>query len=134
MTEYIADQSQRTVDFTIGGCNDVVRFDAGDVSLSQDGKVLCVDVTLTNVCPNRRVALAALLSELDATDAEQRRGMNCMTVSGQNGSAPADIAVRGIRFVLPADISLSNGGSRRFRLRFISHYIDNEINCVDFRV
>ncbi len=134
MNEFIPAQSQRTVDFTVSGCNDMVEFDAGDVAMLQDGKLLSVDVTLKSVCPGKRVALATLLSELDSTGAEQRRGMRCMTVSAQTGDQPCDIAVRGIRFVLPADISLSSGNVRRLRLRFICHYIDSDINCMNFTI
>ena len=134
MNEFIPAQSQRTVDFTVGGCNNVVEFDAGDITMLQDGKIICINVTLKNVCPGKRVAMGVLLSELDCTGAEQRRGMHCMTIPAQTQDAPADIAVHGIRFVLTDEISLSTGTNRRLRIRFLSHYIDSEMNCMDFTV
>lgn len=134
MNEFTPTQSQRTVDFSIGGCNDVVEFDAGNITMLSDGKIVSIDVTLKNVCPGRRVALAAMLSELDCTGAEQRRGMRSMTVPAHSNETPTDIAVRGIRFVLPDDISLSSGTTRRLRLRFINHYIDNDMHCMDVTV
>ncbi len=100
----------------------------------QDGKLISIDVTLKNVCPKKRVALAALLTELDTAGTEQRRGLRCMTVPGQSGDAPADILVQGIRFVLPEDIALTSGGSRKLRARFTCHYIDSETSCFSLTV
>ena len=134
MTEYTPVQNQRTDDFTVSGCSDTAQFDAGSISIMQDGKLISIDVTLKNVCPKKRVALAALLTELGTAGTEQRRGLRCMTVPGQSGDAPADILVQGIRFVLPEDIALTSGGSRKLRARFTCHYIDSETSCFSLTV
>ena len=39
--------------------------DAGSVMLSSLGRILQLDVTVKNVCPNKRVALAVILTEVD---------------------------------------------------------------------
>ena len=97
MTEYTPVQNQRTVDFTVSGCSDTAQFDAGSISIMQDGKLISIDVTLKNVCPKKRVA-------------------------------------QGIRFVLPEDIALTSGGSRKLRARFTCHYIDSETSCFSLTV
>ena len=49
----------------IDGCEDAVILDAGSVMLSSLGRILQLDVTVKNVCPNKRVALAVILTEVD---------------------------------------------------------------------
>lgn len=134
MTEYTPVQNQRTVDFTVSGYSDTAQLDAGSITVMHDGRLVCIDVTLKNVCPKKRVALAALLTELDAAGTEQRRGLRCMTVPGHGEDAPTDILVQGIRFVLPEDIAPTSGGSRRLRVRFTCHYIDSDTSCFSLTV
>ena len=63
------------VEITIGGCQDVVEWDAGDLELSSLGRILQLSVTLKNICPYKRVALAVVLSETGAYGMEYPRGM-----------------------------------------------------------
>lgn len=53
------------VDVAISGCEDSIEFDAGDVYLESIGRILQLDVNLKNVCPNKRVALGVILTEVD---------------------------------------------------------------------
>ena len=41
------------VELVAKGCQDSVLVDLGDVSLSSQGRILQLDVTIKNVCPNR---------------------------------------------------------------------------------
>lgn len=118
---------------TMNGCESTLEFDAGYISLNSLGRILKADVTLMNVCPNRRVALAAILSELDCEGREYQRGIKILTIPAHDSGRCADVTVRCIRFVLPEELS-PHGGSgmcheRSFRLRFIANYIDLGFEC-----
>lgn len=122
------------VEIAMDGCSDTVEFDAGDLMMGSLGRIVQLSVTLRNVCPGKRVALAALLHEVDANGLEHKRGMKTMTIPAHTRQGCQDVAVRCIKFVLPEDLDVSGtAGSlcntRRFRARFIAHYIDNDFDC-----
>ena len=119
---------------TVDGCTDAVEFDAGDICMDGLGRILQLDVTLRNVCPNKRVALAALLHEVDACGCEHKRGMKTITVPAHTREGCRDVTVRCLKFVLPEDLDVSDTtgsvcNTRYFRARFIAHYIDNDFDC-----
>ena len=92
------------------------------------------DVTLKNVCPHRRVALAAILNEVDDKGIEHKRGLKTITVPAHDRPECRDVTVRCIRFVLPEDLDVSGDpdsicNQRKFKARFIAHYIDNDFEC-----
>lgn len=123
-----------TVDLTVDGCTDTVEFDAGDLVMDSLGCILQLDVTLNSVCPNKRVALAVLLSELDALDIEYKRGMKTMTIPAHTSDSCRDVTVRCIKFVLPDDLDVSGStfsicNERRFRARLIANYVDYDYEC-----
>ena len=88
-------------------------------------------MTLRNVCPLKRVALAAILTELDSQDNEHQRGMKILTIPAHNQPSCRNVTVRCIKFVLPEDEAPLVGAcnERRFRARFIAHYIDSGFAC-----
>ena len=122
------------VNITIQGCQDAVEFDAGDLGMESLGRILQLDVTIKNVCPRKRVALAAMVTEVDPRGIEYKRGMKTITVPAHTRATCHDVTVRGIKFVLPEDLDVSGGSttsicnSRRFKARFIAHYIDNDFD------
>ena len=127
----------KPAEITIDGCEDSVEFNAGDIGLESLGRILQLDVTLKNVCPNRRVALAVILTEVDAHGNEYKRGMKTITVPAHTMPGCRDVTVRCIKFVLPEDLNVSGSstsicGSRNFKSRFIAHYIDNDFECCNF--
>ena len=127
------------VEVTIGGCEDTLEFHAGDLGLESLGRILQLDVTIRNVCPNRRVALAVFLNEVDAQGEEHRRGVKMMTVPAHERAECRDMTLRCIRFVLPEDLDPDGGcgcicNDRNFRVRFIAHYIDSDFECCDCQV
>ena len=122
------------VDVTLQGCEDEIEFDAGAVLLESLGRVLKLDVTVPNVCPGRRVALAVILTEVDDEDNEFRRGMKTLVIPAHDAEGCRDITVRCIRFVLPEELDVSGDETRlcderRFRARFIANYIDAGFTC-----
>ncbi len=124
----------RPVNITINGCEDALEFDAGELLMESLGRILQINVTLRNICPNKRVALAAILSEVDAHGLEYERGMKIMTVPAHTKPTCRDVTVKCIKFVLPEDLDTYGSpnsicNSRKFKVRFISHYIDNNFRC-----
>lgn len=132
----IAEGCPEPVEVDIDGCEDAVEFDAGDLEMNSLGRILQLDVTLKNVCPNKRVALAVIVTEVDAHGIEYKRGLKTMTVPAHNRATCHDVTVKCIKFVLPEDLDVSNTegsicNKRNFKARFIAHYIDNDFSCCD---
>lgn len=124
------------VDLTVDGCEDTLEFDAGDLGLESLGRIVQLSVTLQNVCPNRRVALAAILTEVDDQGVEYKRGMKTVLIPAHTGDICRDVTVRCIKFVLPESLNVSGAansicGARNFRARFVANYIDNDFECCD---
>lgn len=125
------------IDLTIAGCEDSVIIDAGDTYLESLGRILQLDVTIKNVCPGKRVALAVILTEVDPSGVEYQRGMKTVTIPAHNYPNCRDVLVKCIKFVLPEDLSVSGGppkalcSPRNFKARFIAHNIDTDYRCCD---
>ncbi len=121
------------VDIELEGCDDFIEFDAGDVELSSQGRILLLDATLKNVCPHRRVAFAAIVTEVDSHGIEHKRGVKTMTIPAHTSASCRDVLVRCIKFVLSEDENTpaadSICGRRKFKARFIAHYIDSDFDC-----
>ena len=122
------------IDITVDGCEDTLEFDAGDLGLDSLGRIVQVNVTLQNVCPNRRVALAAILTEVDAQGVEYKRGMKTLLIPAHTSESCRDVTVRCIRFVLPESLDVSGAvgsicNTRNLKARFIANYIDNDYTC-----
>ena len=94
-------------DLTVTGCEDAVVVDMGEVSLESLGRIIQLDVTIKDVCPNKRVALAAILTEVDENGMEYQRGMKAMTIPAHTFPTCRDVLVKCIKFVVPEDLDLS---------------------------
>ena len=122
------------VPITIDGCTDTLEFDAGDISLESLGRILQLDVTLKNICPGKRVALAVILTEVDDC-IEYRRGMKTLLIPAHLGPHCRDVTVRCIKFVLPEVLAVNGEehGSmckqRKLHARFIANYVDSGFEC-----
>ena len=122
------------VELEIGGCEDAVEVNAGDLVMGSLGRILQLSVTLQNVCPGRQVALAVILTEVDDHGIEYKRGMKTMVIPAHSGSACRNVNVRGISFVLPESQNVSGTAdslcsARNFKARFLSNYIENSFEC-----
>ena len=77
------------IDLTVDGCEDTLEFDAGDLGMESLGRIIQLSVTLQNVCPNKRVALAAILTEVDGQGCEHKRGMKTVLIPAHTrGTCP----------------------------------------------
>lgn len=133
-TVVFPEECPEPVDIDIDGCEDVIEFDAGTLGMESVGRILQLDVTIRNVCPNRRVALAAIITEEDNEGIEHSRGLKTMTIPAHTMEGCRDITVRCIKFVLPEDLNVSGDTDsmcheRNIRARFIAHYIDSTFEC-----
>ncbi len=119
------------------GCQDLVEADLGDTYLESTGRIVEMDVTVKNVCPGKRVALAVILTEVDENGLEHQRGMKTMTLPAHSYPTCRDMLVKCIRFVLPDDLDVSGGepqsmcGTRSLRARVIAHNIDTDYRCCE---
>lgn len=124
----------QALDIPVNGCEELVEFDAGDLDLAAQGRIVELSVTLNNVCPRRRVALAAILTEVDSEGEEHQRGMKIFTIPAQTGERCREIAVRCIRFVLP-ELEGTSGEcgctcrDKTLRVRFLANYVDSGFVC-----
>ena len=125
------------VDLSVDGCSDAVLVDLGDTYLESLGRIIQMDVAVKNVCPGRRVALAAILTEVDQNGEEHQRGMKAFTLPAHYGPSCRDVLVKCIRFVVPEDLDVSGGdpralcNQRNFKARFIAHNIDTDYRCCE---
>lgn len=125
------------VELKAEGCADSVVVDMGDVSLSSQGRILQLDVTVKNVCPGKRVALAAILTEVDENGMEHQRGMKVMTLPAHDQPSCRDVLVKCIKFVVPEDLDVSGGSPtslcspRSFKARFLANAIDTDYRCCE---
>ena len=122
------------VELTVDGCEDMLEFGAGDLGMESLGRIVQLSVTLKNVCPHRRVALAAILTEVDDHGLEYKRGMKTVLVPAHTKESCRDVTVRCIKFVLPESLDVSGSTSsicnaRNFKARFIANYIDDNFTC-----
>ena len=124
-------------DLSVEGCADSILVDMGDTYLESLGRIIQLDVTIKNVCPGRRVALAAILTEVDENGMEYQRGMKAMTIPAHNFPTCRDVLVKCIKFVVPEDLDVSGNDTRamcnqrNFKVRFIAHNIDTEYRCCE---
>lgn len=128
------------VDLTVEGCADAVEVDLGQIGLESQGRIIQMDVTIKNVCPGRRVALAAILTEVGEGGQEYPRGMKTMTIPAHRSPGCRDVLVKCIRFVVPEDLDVSGGtqdaicNPRKFKARFLANSIDTDWRCCEAEI
>lgn len=113
----------------IRGCQDSIVYDLGNIDLESTGHIIQLRMALKNVYPDRRVALAVLLNEVDDIGNETKCGLKTFTIPAHHQPLSTDIELRSIRFVLPDDDCHNNAhlnGKRNFIVRTIAHYIDHD--------
>ena len=123
------------VDLAVGSCQDSVVVDLGDAYLESLGRIVQLDVNIKNVCPEKRVALGVVLTEVDEHGLEYQRGMKAITIPAHHYPTCRDVLVKCIKFVLPEDLNVSGASpcatcsERNLKARFIVHSIDTDFQC-----
>ncbi len=137
-TNIIIEPCPQPIDVSVNGCEDSIEFDLGDLSLESLGHIFQFDVTIKGVCPNKRVALAILLNEIDCNDEELTRGMKTLTIPALIGTTCQDVTIRCIKFVLPGDLDGTSAcevcNTRKFKVRLIANYIDFNFKCCNLEI
>lgn len=121
------------VDMVAEGCSDLVVVDVGDVQLGGQGRVIQLELTVKDVCPNRRVALGVMLEEVGPDGKTEPRGVKVFTLPAHTQPGCRDVQVQCIRFVVPEDVSLwgkSLCDTRRFQVQVIAQAMDGEFRCL----
>ena len=125
------------VELTVEGCQDSLAADLGDVYLQSPGRIVQLDVTVKNVCPHKRVALAVILTEVDPYGEEHQRGLKTLTIPAHNSNGCRDILVKCIKFILPEDLNVSAPdpkglcSPRNLKVRVFAHNIDTDFRCCE---
>ena len=125
------------IEIKTDGCKDSIEYDMGEMYFESLGRILQLDVTLKNICPNKRIALAIILTEVDETENEHKRGMKTIVVPAHYNQECRDIKVKCLKFVLPEELDVSGGctksicNKRHFKARIIFHYIDYDYECCE---
>lgn len=121
------------VDVVAEGCSDTVVVDVGDVQLGGQGRIIQLELTVKDVCPNRRVALGVILEEVGPDGKTEPRGVKVFTLPAHTQPGCRDVQVQCIRFVVPEDVSLwgkSLCDTRRFQVQVIAQAMDGEFRCL----
>lgn len=121
-------------EFAAEGCRDAVTVALPEVQLASLGRIVQVDVTLKHVCPDRRIAAAVILTELDADGAEHASGVKSVLVPAQTGEGCRNVVLKCISFVVPEALDASGSpaslcNARRFRARVLANYVDTDFVC-----
>lgn len=92
------------------------------------------NVTLRNVCLGKWVALAVILTEVDAEDNKYNRGTKSTVIPAHTQLGCRDITVRRIKFVLSEELDVSGSpnalhDTRSFCVRFIANHTGSTFVC-----
>lgn len=108
--------------------------ETGYYDLKCNGRLLLLGVRLRNICPNRRIALGVIATEI-VNGVEYSRGFKAMTIPAQlpTSTPCTSIFVRPITFVFPENLDGSPGlcSQRIFNVRVIAHYLDTGLTSFD---
>ena len=116
----------QTVTFDV--YQDYLEFDLGNYVLDNLGRILELSLTLKNICPNKKVALAITLNEVDNLGKENKKGMKIISIPAHSGKSCEDIKVKNIKFILPEEDGLLCA-QKQYKVRVIANYINNNSIC-----
>ena len=111
-------------------CADVKLFDAGMTDL---GRLIRMDLNVRDVCPEKRVAVAVILTEEGPCGEEKPMGMKTLTIPAHHGEICRDVRLNCIEFVAPEEPDRCGFGSlcrtRKFKVRVVANYLDTDYVC-----
>lgn len=130
----IVPECPEPIDVHADPCQDSIFVDAGDIIMTDLGRILQVDFVLHDICPHRRTSVGIIVTELMDDGIEASRGFKVLTIPAHTGSGCRDVHVMCVPFVLPEDPGACgcNDGmctGRTFRVRIIAHPMDYTWNC-----
>lgn len=125
---YSVDTCPEPQNIDFGVCEDYIEYDLGNYMLDNVGRILEFSLTIKNVCPNQKVALAIILNEVNNLGEEIKKGMKIISVPPHSSSVCEDIKVTNIKFVLPEEDQLLCQ-EREYSVRVFGNYLDNNPIC-----
>lgn len=134
-TSFDPEPCPNPIDFTISGCSDAILVDAGTLSLASQGRIVQLSITLCNVCPGKRVALAVVMSET-VCGKQEPRGLKTFVIPAHQGASCQNVTVQCIKFILPDDLADHTCCTglccpRDIQVQCFAHYIDTDFVCCD---
>ena len=114
--------------FRISCCRETTVVDLPDHCLSGLGRMIYLNVTLKAICPNKRLAVAVQLLEVDRCGREHPCGLRFFEIPAQGGTVCRDLKLNCIRFVVPEGGCCSSlCRSRCFRAKVMANYLDTDL-------
>ena len=108
---------------------DYLEYSLDDYTIENLGRVLSLNLTLKNVMPNRKVAVAITLNELIGESTEIKKATKFITVPMHNNSTCEDVKLTDIVFVLPEEDGDGLCEGKRYTARVFANYIDFSTIC-----
>ena len=118
-------------DIYFEACDNIKSCNLGSRFVDDQGKILDLSLTLRDVCPLKRTAVAIALYEIGSCHSKQLIALKVKTIPASGATERQDICVDNIRFVIPDDTDTSTDGRRRFSVEVSANYIDvvSSDNC-----
>ena len=110
------------------GCQDYLAYDLGDYVLDDLGRILELSLTIKNVCPNKKVAVAVMLNEIDDYGVEHKKAIKIISIPAHTNNKCKDIKLTNIKLVLPEEDN-NMCETKKFVARALVNYIDNNPIC-----
>ncbi len=131
----IVESCPPAVSFQLEGCQDAAVTTI-DTAIGGLGRIVQADILIQNVCPGKRIAVAAVLSEADAQGTEQARGLKTFLIPPQTGNTCQDVQLKCVSFVVPEALDTTGNtaslcNARSFSLRVLANYVDTDFACCD---
>ena len=124
----VVDPCPTPQDIEFKGCQDYLAYDLGDYVLDDLGRILELSLTIKNVCPNKKVAVAVMLNEIDDYGVEHKKAIKIISIPAHTNNKCKDIKLTNIKLVLPEEDN-NMCETKKFVARALVNYIDNNPIC-----
>lgn len=135
-----------TVSTSVDNCIDTGVFEVNPFEMQTLGRLLQLNVRVKNVCPNKRLAVAVILTETEDAYGNNPivRGVKTFLVPKQYGTQCQDVCINCINFVAPEELvadfdpyadTTTLCRKRFFSATIITHHADSDyVPCPDCAV
>ena len=128
------DECGTATSFQVDGCADSTVINGNDTTIKDLGRIVQVDVPIKNVCPNKRLAVGVILTEIDSGNIEHNRGMKTLLIPPIESTKCENIIIKCVSFVVPEALDTTGNvdalcNSRDFKARVLVNYVDTDIVC-----
>lgn len=138
-----ADDDAVTVSTTVDNCIDTGFLEVDAFRMQTLGRILQLNIRVKNVCPNKRLSVAAILTETEDKEGNNPivRGIKTFLVPAQGGDDCQDVCINCINFVAPEELVKDFDNTldtttlcrkRFFSATVIAHHADSDFEpCED---